>query len=467
MEGVARPRRVQPVTTLTFALAAAVTVEIAVLVAMRAGAVAADAQLLVQAALALCFACLALVDLRAAVAISVLELVVGGGSGRWTELPLGVSGRMLLDGILGVASLLALGVRRARTGRLELGRYGLHAAAIALVIPLIWVPVGLINGNSPGDVLADADGFLFFGFALVLAAVALRGDLAWLRRWLLVACLAEALVTLGIAAAAVGGLASARHLNLLLAGLFDSGGQVRLDPSELRVYMAGGLFLQIGVAIGTWEIVRKPRRILPWLAVAVLGLALLVTFTRGYWLGAFICAAIVVAFGRSGAGSIAISRRGKVLLAGSIAAAAVVFTLVEAGGGMESNVVKLVQAGVLLNHALERPWIGWGFGAIAHDYTFGAIFSYEITYLDRAFKLGFLGLALFLSLPVRLVFDSYRVLRARLPGPPHMDVREGAVPLAILLSVLVASATNPYLAGSVGIGAVILTIAWLDPFEQA
>lgn len=160
------------------------------------------------------------------------------------------------------------------------------------------------------------------------------------------------------------------------------------------------------------------------------------------------------------------SRRTSLILGGSIAAVAIAATLVEAGGGMASNLIKVVQAGVLLRHVLERPWMGWGFGAIAPDYPFGHIFSYEITYLDRAFKLGILGLALFLSLPIRLLADSWRILHGRLAGPARMAAREAAVPLAVLVSVLVASATNPYLAGSVGIGAVILTIAWLDPFDE-
>ena len=124
-------------------------------------------------------------DLRLAVALCVLELIVGGASGRWTVLPAGVSGRMLLDVIVGLVSVLVL-ARQARDGALVLGRYTFHALAIAILIPAIWIPIGVLNGNGLANAVADGDAFLFFGFAVILAAVALRGDLGWLRQWILV-----------------------------------------------------------------------------------------------------------------------------------------------------------------------------------------------------------------------------------------------------------------------------------------
>lgn len=155
------------------------------------------------------------------------------------------------------------------------------------------------------------------------------------------------------------------------------------------------------------------------------------------------------------------------VLAVIIAVAVLAFALLDVGGGISSNLVKLHQAQILLGHIVERPLLGWGIGSIAADYPYGRTFSYEITYLDRAYKLGIVGLLLFLSFPLRLLIDGVRVVARRLPPPPRMTSNEAAVPLAILTSVLVASATNPYLAGSVGIGAVILTIAWQDPFSPS
>ena len=442
-------------------------VEITALVILRVAAPHSLLELCIQVALAVTFATLAIVDLKTALAVAVLELIVCGASGRWTELPGGVTGRMLLDATLATVALVRLVPAWRVRGWVVLGRYGLHAVAVALVIPVIWMPLGALNGYPVGNVIADGDGFLFFGFALLLAAAALFGDLSWLRRWILVACAINAVLSTTLFAIGASRLVSEFHFRALLLETFDFGGQVAFfTTGQFRLHLASGLFLQIGVALACWELIRAPRRWWPWLLLAVLVAALLGSFGRGYFLGAFIAAVIVLFLGRRSSDRPVTHTRARVLvLAAVIAIAAVGFSLLQAGAGADANLVKLYQAQVLLGHVIERPLLGWGFGAVAPDYLIGDHFSYEITYLDRAFKLGLVGLVIFLSLPFRLALDSIRVLLDRLPAPPGLPAGEASVPLAILVSVLVVSATNPYLAGSVGIGAVILCIAWLDPFD--
>jgi hypothetical protein len=448
------------------ALLVLVTLEIALAVLLQATAAPSSVQLANQIALATTFTALALVDLRLAVAVCVLELIVGGASGRWTTLPAGLSGRMMLDLIVGLVSITVL-ARHVQGRIVPVGRYGWHAALVAVLIPAIWIPIGVLNGVPLTDAVSDGDGdgFAFFGFALVLAAAALRSDLTWLKSWVLVCTVIGALFTLAVALAIVTGLATRQDLVALLLWNFGLGGRIDASEASLRIYFASGLFLQVGIALITWELLRDRRRVWPWVVLAVLVAALLVSFTRGFWLGAVIAAGVVVLFGRArGRPSL---RSPLVLVAGGVGIAAFVgFALLGGNAGMTSNLVKLYQAGVLAWHTLERPITGWGLGAVAPNYPFTTGFTYEITYLDRAFKLGLIGLVLFLSLPLRLLRDSWRLLNGRLPLPPGMSAREAVVPLAVLLSVLVVSATNPYMVGSVGIGAVVLMIAWLDPFAR-
>ncbi len=439
---------------------------ICVAVALHALGAPFAVELAVQLILAATFAALAFADLRIAVAICVLELIIGGASGRWTALPAGVSGRMMLDVIVALVSVVVL-ARQAREGQVALGRYTLHAIVIALAIPAIWIPIGVVSGNGLTNAIADGDGFLFFGFALILAAVALRGDLGWLRRWILVSTVIGAVLTLLIAGLLVSGAVAHQTLREVLIWTFALGGRVDAIDSGMRIYLAGGLFLQVGVAIAAWEMLRDPRRMWLWITLVILGAALISSFTRGYWLGALIAGAVVIVFGRASTREALArgSRRPVALAVGFGIASFVVVALLGAGGGMSSNLIKLYQALILLGHIVERPLFGWGLGAIATDYQFGTSFTYEITYLDRAFKLGLIGLVLFLSLPLRLLVDSWRVLAGRLNGAVGIVPGEAVVPLAILVSVLIVSATNPYLVGSVGIGALMLTIAWLDPFR--
>ncbi|HYI23152.1 MAG TPA: hypothetical protein VEX62_10995 [Candidatus Limnocylindrales bacterium] len=464
--GALYPTFEQPLTIARMGLLALVAVEIAVAVGLHANGAPSNVQLINQVALAVTFTALAVADLRLAVAICVLELIVGGASGRWTVLPAGVSGRMLLDVIVGLVSVLVL-ARQARDGVLALGRYTVHALAIAILIPAIWIPLGVFNGNGLANAVADGDGFLFFGFAVILAAVALRGELGWLRRWILISSVIGAALTVLVVALLASGAVAHRELQVVFTWTFDMGGRIDAGVAGIRVYFASGLFLQVGVAIAIWELMRNRHRAWLWAALAILLIALFVSFTRGFWLGAVIAASVVLIFGRENASSVLADRNRRLVTValGIGIAAFLVVALFGIGGGMGSNLVKIYQAAVLLWHTIQRPLTGWGLGAVVPDYVFGTGFTYEITYFDRAFKLGFLGLALFLSLPIRLLIDSWRVLNGRLAGALGVSTREAVVPLAILASVLVVSATNPYMVGSVGIGAVVLTIAWLDPFR--
>lgn len=78
-----------------------------------------------------------------------LELVLGGASGGWTMFPGMITGRIMLDGAVLLRAVIGLGLS-FRAGQLHLGRYTLHAVVLALVIPAVWMTIGLVNDNKPG-----------------------------------------------------------------------------------------------------------------------------------------------------------------------------------------------------------------------------------------------------------------------------------------------------------------------------
>ena len=99
------------------------------------------------------FLALAVIDLRAAVAIVVFELAVGGASGRWAVFPGDVSGRLVLDGIVFAVALWRLAQSR-RAGRpLALGRYTAHAVAVGVLLAAIWIPLGDRQRLAPSGCL--------------------------------------------------------------------------------------------------------------------------------------------------------------------------------------------------------------------------------------------------------------------------------------------------------------------------
>ena len=457
-----------------------------------------------QVVLVAAFSALAFVEYRAAVAIVLIEIACLGAGGLWTSLPGGLSGRQLLHAIVLVRALAML-LDAWRTGRrVQLGRYGWHALALAVILPLIWMPLGLLNGNAPRDVFGDGNAHLFFAFILVFIALIAEGFGPWLRRWLLIACAVNAVVT-GVLILLT--LTNVVPLNTGLGPIVTEdlvmGGAVGYMPNgAYRLYLGSGLYLQVGVALTIWHLLQQPRNPWLWALYALLLLDTTATYTRGFWLGTALAAGIVLVLGaRSVRRPLAIVAATVVLFVVTSGIGALMsFSLpayvfdrtassLAIGGdpsggsdepdrpeeqvgdpaGENSNRVKIVQARILIGHIMDSPAIGHGFGAIAEDYPYGQIYSYELAYLDLAYKAGVIGLVLFLSLPLRFVYDAARIrFGVRHPPRPAPGVsrNEMSVVLAIVGSVLITSATNPYILAAFGMLPVLISVAWLEPLES-
>jgi O-antigen ligase/polysaccharide polymerase Wzy-like membrane protein len=130
--------------------------------------------------------------------------------------------------------------------------------------------------------------------------------------------------------------------------------------------------------------------------------------------------------------------------------------------GELSNKMREQQADVLLAKVRSRPVLGYGFGSIAREYRYGNSYSYELTYLDLMFKTGIVGLLLFLSFPVRLLFDGLRARLERVKPAPGVSPREASVVVAVVASILLIAATNPYLLAAFGLCPIVLSAAWLS-----
>jgi hypothetical protein len=128
--------------------------------------------------------------------------------------------------------------------------------------------------------------------------------------------------------------------------------------------------------------------------------------------------------------------------------------------GQVSNGYRVRQAKSLFRHIRKHPLVGSGFGAIASD--FGTGYRYELSYLDLLFKAGIVGLLLFLSFPLRLIWDALRLRFGRAEKARGRTPRGGAVVAAIIAGILLAGATNPYLFAAFGLFPILALVAWLE-----
>jgi O-antigen ligase len=137
-----------------------------------------------------------------------------------------------------------------------------------------------------------------------------------------------------------------------------------------------------------------------------------------------------------------------------------------AGGGGDvageaSNAYKVAEAKALWGLIKRRPIYGYGFGKVARDFSTG--YSYELSYLDLLLKAGLLGLLLYLSFPIRQIVDSWR-LRQSAHATSDRARRLGApgVVAGVVVGILAAGATNPYLFAAFGLVSILVMVAWLE-----
>ena len=285
-----------PRTGARFALLALSSGCILALAVLKAGGTGSHVTSdLLAGVLAVAFIALALIDFRLSVAVTIFEIVLGGAGGHWHDYG-PVSGRIFLISVVTLRAAWLTFVDWRRGLHPMLGRYGAHALALAFLIPAIWIPLGLAEGNGRHNAVADGNGFLFFSFVLVVVTLFRRGEGAWLRRVFFAACATSAaayFVLIVLAAAGALGLASVREWLSVRLGM---GGVIGyMSNGDFRLFTAGSLFLLVGLVLTAQRLLVRSRDPLLWLLAAILTVDLIATYTRGLWVSAFIAVALLLA----------------------------------------------------------------------------------------------------------------------------------------------------------------------------
>lgn len=249
-----------------------------------------------RALFAVAFVVLTLVDFRAAVAVAIFELVLGGAGGRWIDYGGGLTGRIFMDAVVTLRAVWLTIVDRRRGLASLLGRYGAHAIAIAIILPAIWIPLGLIDGNGRHNAVADGNGFLFFAFVLVIVTLLRAGDGGWFRRLFFAACAVNAVAYFVLIVATAIHAVSLSTLSEWLSTRLSMGGVTGYMPNgDFRLFTGGSLFVQVGLALTAQRLLARPRDLRLWLLGTILTIDLVATYTRGLWLSALVSVVIMLA----------------------------------------------------------------------------------------------------------------------------------------------------------------------------
>jgi hypothetical protein len=238
---------------------------------------------------AVAFVVLSFVDFRASVAVAIFELVLGGAGGRGIDYGGGLTGRIFIDGVV-IVRALGLTIADWRRGRSPLlGRYGAHAIALAILIPAIWIPLGLLDGNGRHNAVADGNGFLFFAFVLVIVTLLRAGEGAWFRKLFFAACAVNAIAYFALILLTASGAVGLGSVREWLTVRLQMGGVIGYMPNgDFRLFTAGSLFVQVGLVLTAQRLLVRPRSLGLWLLGLILTIDLIATYTRGLWLSAVV-----------------------------------------------------------------------------------------------------------------------------------------------------------------------------------
>ena len=207
-----------------------------------------------------------------------------GCSGRWASFG-PVSIRMILFTLAFLATAPAVICERKRLLR--------STPVILMLLFFVFLAMGLVIGlrNGNNRLFIRMDLTCFLGLALLPGILAIVRDEACLERLLNVVFWASVVLALITAVlhymVAFAGLYSAVKINFMLILPRQMGALGLYDSGVLRIYLKSQVFLQFAILVGLKKAVNasKKKRILLAVCEGLILFAIVLSFTRGFWLG--------------------------------------------------------------------------------------------------------------------------------------------------------------------------------------
>jgi hypothetical protein len=370
--------------------------------------------------------------MRLLFSISLLELFIGGG-GRLTHVG-PVSLRMVLFVLCLGATAVAIMFPRRRSDGLML------AISLVLVYLIIHVGAVLVGAISSGDtpkILAEFQQSLYWLAAPFLALMLqTEADVEKTARLVIISGLILAFGYLGIVLGLITGMVGVS----LVKNLLTSSGEVQFRSGEFFIYK-GFLYLGISAVF----LVAYRRRF--WITlVIIVGIAMVLTFTRGFLLSGGI--AIFGLLCAQKRWRTALPALFLMVAAGLFLWVYVPSTDDTAGGRYEASTAQRLQdMQYMLDHVTAKTLItGEGYASLIDNR-----YQIENSFLWAIWKLGVVGL-IFWLLPFVLCLIFY----LRIPDR-RMNPTANAYLFGVVL-VYVQTNMNPFLNNPIGLSFVLVAL---------
>lgn len=360
---------------------------------------------------------------------------------------------------------------------------------IPIIVVCIYVAygsiIGLINGNSLGDIFSDVNSFLGIFYILLLIAY-VKGRNENINKILDIfvnSAVIVAVITIILFVVSriylpndLQIIATYNDLNSKLQYGFISG--LVLSNNYARVYLYNGIFMQLAVAITFIKLFNKERNLSGIIKLSLLLIGIYVSNTRGFWLGTIGVVALSIAYYLWRVRKYNLTIKNilvaiiplilvAVILPKTIVPVSANQNLPESSGSIkdriesitdfendESNKVRAIQLRFLVDKIKEKPVLGWGFGS--HIYEYPQYMeenglqsvnssSFELYYVELMFKTGVVGILIFFGY---LIYNFIKLVLILFKKGLKVRDEQILVGWTIgTMSILASSITNPYIAG--------------------
>ncbi|MDO4174252.1 MAG: hypothetical protein Q4D42_05765 [Eubacteriales bacterium] len=217
---------------------------------------------------------------------------VFGGSGRWLCIG-SLSIRILLFALCFLATLPFVFLKRKQLLRNPC----IVITIVFAIVVFVCLCIGIRNGNAFGFIWADASSFL--ALSLLPGMFAVIDKKEKLMRLLNIifytsVCVAAVTMILHIGLAFMSDAATIAINDWINDR--NLGGFTMLATGLNRVYFRAQIFLQFSAFYGAWKIwvsSKRRDRIALFICEGVMLFAIVVSYTRGFWIG-LVCAAVIV-----------------------------------------------------------------------------------------------------------------------------------------------------------------------------
>lgn len=360
---------------------------------------------------------------------------------------------------------------------------------IPIIVVCIYVAygsiIGLMNGNSLGDIFSDVNSFLGIFYILLLIAY-VKGRNENINKILNIfvnSAVIVAVITIILFVVSriylpndLQIIATYNDLNSKLQYGFISG--LVLSNNYARVYLYNGIFMQLAVAITFIKLFNKERNLSGIIKLSILLIGIYVSNTRGFWLGTIGVVGLSIAYYLWRVKKYNLTIKNilvaiiplilvAVILPKTIVPVSANQNLPESSGSIkdriesitdfendESNKVRAIQLRFLVDKIKEKPVLGWGFGS--HIYEYPQYMeenglqsvnssSFELYYVELMFKTGVVGILIFFGY---LIYNFIKLVLILFKK--RLKVRDEQILVGWTIgtmSILASSITNPYIAG--------------------